>query len=72
MRVVSIRIPENIIHLIDLLCEKGYFVSRTEFIRYAIRIALEKFRKEIRQDAQKILSSVPISWNQPKEKETYI
>jgi len=33
--------------LIDQLCDKGIFISRSEFIRYAIRFALKRYEKEL-------------------------
>lgn len=47
MKVISIRLPDWMLELIDQLCMKGVFISRSEFIRYAIRSALKKYEKEL-------------------------
>jgi len=47
MKVISIRLPDWMLELIDQLCMKGIFISRSEFIRYAIRSALKKYEKEL-------------------------
>jgi Arc/MetJ-type ribon-helix-helix transcriptional regulator len=41
-RVVSVHLPEGTIKLIDYLINKGRYKSRSEFIRRAIEIFLEK------------------------------
>ena len=48
MKVISIRLPDWMIELIDRLCEVGVFISRSEFIRYAIRLGLKKYENELR------------------------
>ena len=47
MKVISIRLPDWMLELIDKLVEKGIFISRSEFIRYAIRHALKRYEKEL-------------------------
>ncbi|MEX0568890.1 MAG: ribbon-helix-helix domain-containing protein [Candidatus Njordarchaeota archaeon] len=47
MKVISIRLPDWMLDLIDQLCDKGIFISRSEFIRYAIRFALKRYEKEL-------------------------
>jgi len=50
MRVISIRIPDWMIELIDTLVEKMIFISRSEFIRYAIRTTLRRYERELRDN----------------------
>lgn len=47
MKVISIRLPDWMLDLIDKLCSKGIFISRSEFIRYAIRSALKRYETEL-------------------------
>ena len=47
MKVISIRLPDWMLDLIDQLCIKGVFISRSEFIRYAIRLALKRYEREL-------------------------
>lgn len=47
MKVISIRLPDWMLELIDQLCMKGIFISRSEFIRYAIRLALKRYEREL-------------------------
>lgn len=44
MRVVSFKASEELIRRIDELVERGYFVNRSEAIRHAIKLLLEKAR----------------------------
>ena len=44
MKRISIRIPENLVSIIDRLIELGLFYSRSEFIRYSIREALSELK----------------------------
>ncbi len=47
MKVISIRLPDWMLDLIDKLCSKGVFISRSEFIRYAVRLALKRYEMEL-------------------------
>ncbi len=47
MKVISIRLPDWMLDLIDKLCARGIFISRSEFIRYAIRLALKRYEVEL-------------------------
>ncbi len=47
VKVISIRLPDWMLELIDKLCTRGVFISRSEFIRYAIRLALKRYEKEL-------------------------
>ena len=47
MKVISIRLPDWMLDLIDKLCARGIFISRSEFIRYAIRLALKRYEIEL-------------------------
>ena len=62
LKVVSIRLPDWIIDLIDRLCEKGIFISRSEFIRYAIRVALKRYEKELREIDETEGRMLRIAW----------
>lgn len=50
MKVVSIRLPDWMIDLIDRLVLKGVFISRAEIIRYGIRLVLRAYREELNRD----------------------
>ena len=52
MRTISIRIPEWMLQLIDKLIEKRIFISRSEFIRYAARLALKKYEYILQEQPQ--------------------
>jgi len=41
MEIITIRFPEHLIKAIDDLVEEGLFVSRSEFIRFAVREVLK-------------------------------
>ena len=47
LKVISIRLPDWMLDLIDKLCSKGVFISRSEFIRYAVRLALKRYEMEL-------------------------
>mgnify|MGYP000639717336 CR=1 FL=1 len=47
LKVISIRLPDWMLDLIDKLCARGVFISRSEFIRYAIRLALKRYEIEL-------------------------
>jgi len=42
---VSVKMPKTLIELIDELIKKGYYQSRSEFIRQAV---IEKLREELK------------------------
>lgn len=52
MRTISIKIPEWMLQLIDKLIEKRIFISRSEFIRYAIRLALKRYEDQLQEQPQ--------------------
>jgi Arc/MetJ-type ribon-helix-helix transcriptional regulator len=41
MVTMSVKVPARMLAKIDALVERGYFLSRAEFIRYAVRKCLE-------------------------------
>lgn len=41
MVTMSVKVPARMLAKIDALVERGYFLSRAEFIRYAVRRCLE-------------------------------
>lgn len=57
MRELCVRVPEWMLELIDALIRKGIFITRSEFVRYAIRLALSKYEKEL-EDVFKHFRSV--------------
>ena len=42
MKIVSVKIPRSYLEDIDRLVREGYYTSRSEFIRTALRILLVK------------------------------
>jgi len=62
MKVISIRLPDWILNLIDRLCEKGVFISRSEFIRYAIRAALKRYERELEEFTEGEGRMLRIAW----------
>lgn len=53
MKVISIRLPEWILDNIDKLVDKKIFISRSEFIRFATRLALKKYRRFLEENNNK-------------------
>jgi len=45
MRTVSIKLPVWMINEMDDLILKGYFLNRSEFIRFAIRLTLKLYEE---------------------------
>lgn len=41
MVTMSVKVPARMLAKIDALVEKGYFLSRADFVRYAVRKCLE-------------------------------
>ncbi|MEX0568337.1 MAG: ribbon-helix-helix domain-containing protein [Candidatus Njordarchaeota archaeon] len=62
MKVISIRLPDWVIENIDRLCELGVFISRSEFIRYAIRLALKRYEQELQKSGEVDGRILRISW----------
>ncbi|MEL9929677.1 MAG: ribbon-helix-helix domain-containing protein [Sulfolobales archaeon] len=59
MKIVTVKIPRSYIDDIDKLVKKGYYASRSEFIRTALRILLDKeFNRLIQDDATSTRSGV--------------
>jgi len=52
MKVISLRLPDWILERIDLLVEKRVFISRSEFIRYALRQALKSQEAFLKMENQ--------------------
>lgn len=48
MALFSVHVPWPYLEMVDALVERGYFASRGEAIRYALRLLLEKFEPLIR------------------------
>ncbi len=46
MEMISVRLPEWMVEMINELVEKGIFTTRSEFIREAIRSFLKKYIEE--------------------------
>lgn len=46
MRIITVRLPDWMLELIDRLCMQGIFICRSEFIRYAIQKTLKMLEKE--------------------------
>lgn len=67
MKVISIRLPDWILNLIDKLCEKGIFISRSEFIRYAIRLALKRYERELEEGRELEGRVLRIAWKVREE-----
>lgn len=67
MKVISIRLPDWILNLIDKLCEKGIFISRSEFIRYAIRLALKRYERELEEQRTVEGRVLRIAWKVQEE-----
>lgn len=50
MALFSVHVPWPYLQAIDALVSKGYFTSRGEVIRYALRILLDKFEHVLKSD----------------------
>lgn len=46
MKIVTVRLPDWMLELIDQLCMQGIFICRSEFIRYAIQKTLKMLERE--------------------------
>jgi len=44
VRILSVRIPKDLIDEMDQLVEQGHFMSRSELIREGIRTVIRKYR----------------------------
>lgn len=42
MKIISVKIPKSYLEDIDRLVKEGYYASRSEFIRTALRVLLER------------------------------
>ena len=70
MKEISIRIPEWMLELVDKLIKKGIFVTRSEFVRYAIRLALKRYEDLLWDDSQHIYSvKIITDKTSPKKKQ---
>lgn len=45
---ITIKVHENLINMIDELVERGYFMSRSEAIRFGMLLLLKRFEKIFR------------------------
>ena len=43
--VIHVRLPKGLVDKIDRLVEKGLFMSRSSFVRFATRLVVEEFGK---------------------------
>lgn len=41
--VINTQIPEKVVEKIDQLIDKGYYQNRSDFIREAVRLLLERY-----------------------------
>lgn len=47
MKRLTVRVENWVLDLIDKLIKKGLFSTRSEFIRFAIRLALKKHERDL-------------------------
>ena len=43
--VLHVRIPKQIVEKMDKLIEKGYFMNRSNLVRFAVRVVVEELGK---------------------------
>ena len=43
MKEICVRVPEWMLELIDALVKRGIFTTRSEFVRFAIRLTLYRY-----------------------------
>ena len=43
MRTITVKIPEYLLRMIDRLVEEGVFYSRSDAVREAVRMLVEKY-----------------------------
>jgi Arc/MetJ-type ribon-helix-helix transcriptional regulator len=44
MRTITVKIPEYLLRMIDRLVEEGLFYSRSDAVREAVRMLVDKYR----------------------------
>lgn len=42
MRTISVKVPKKIIEIIDLFVEAGLYSTRSEFVREALRLLIQR------------------------------
>ena len=47
MKYISILLPERVVEDIEKLVKEGYFMNRSDFVRTAIRLLIEKYIDEL-------------------------
>ena len=57
LKLITLKLPEEMIEAIDELVKIGRYTSRSEFIRAAIREKLEKEQKKIASEPKRISNS---------------
>jgi len=57
LKLITLKLPEEMIEAIDELVKMGIYTNRSEFIRAAIREKLEKEQKKIASEPKKISNS---------------
>jgi len=45
MQTVSFKVTDEMLRKMDELVEEGYFIHRSDLIRYAIRMLIEEYEK---------------------------
>ncbi|CAD55687.1 ribbon-helix-helix domain-containing protein [Pyrococcus abyssi] len=52
MKIISVQLPQNLIHGLDSLVKRGIYPNRSEAIRVAIRELLKKelYKEEIQEE----------------------
>jgi Arc/MetJ-type ribon-helix-helix transcriptional regulator len=54
MRIVTVKLPEQILEEIDRLVDEGRYANRSDFIRMAVREMLNKeYEKKLRAEPKK-------------------
>ena len=66
MKEICVRVPEWMLELIDALVKGGIFMTRSEFVRFAIRLALWRY-EEVLEDIYRHSHSAG-SPNPPKKR----
>jgi len=60
MEIITVKIPRKMLFLIDSLVEEGYFPSRSEIIRDAIRLFLKHYEHLIKKiPERKLILATP-------------
>ena len=57
MKIISVQLPQSMIHGLDALVKRGVFPNRSEAIRVAIRELLKKelYREELQEELPEYL-----------------